>query len=68
MAIVDHYEFEVRDYRMIGVVSDASDNFQAIEEIEAWANENDAVRVKEYWLKRRRTQKGDVFEGTCLPK
>lgn len=50
---------------VVQVDSDASDNTQAIREIDDWAEQQGFVRSSEYWLRPLLREGKKLFRGVC---
>jgi hypothetical protein len=56
-----------RSASTVQVESDATDNLEALKEIESWARDNGFARTTEYWLRQAITSEGKwVFLGVCF--
>ena len=66
MAIVAIDPSDWHKSNVVQIDSDASDNKEAIIEIENWAAENDFARTTEYWLRQILKENGRrIFRGIC---
>jgi len=62
-------EWEPKDLHapVIVAFSDASDNLEAVKEIDSWANEHGLVRARENWLAQMGRHNRMLFRGACYP-
>ncbi len=67
MAVIDWDPRSLSEADVVLVYSDAADNTQAILEIDEWAAARGYLRVGEYWLPQKNSDKHKkrVFVGTC---
>lgn len=66
MAIVRSDPPDFAHANVVQIDSDASENIDAIHEIDDWAARHGFARVSEYWLRRIVTRDGRrVFRGIC---
>lgn len=65
MALMNWDPKKWEDANIVQVDSDASDNSQAITEIEDWAATNGFARINESWLRQIFREGQKLFRGVC---